>query len=135
MADEFTPEYWLRRAKSNFLLATSYKDNPPEEVFLEDLCFELQQCAEKSIKAVLVYSEIEIPRSHNIGELLNLILDNTSIEIPQEVKKATQLTVYAVKTRYPNWNVISAKEYEKAREVAENTYSWAKEIIEKKGSL
>ena len=40
------PRKWLERARSNLLLA---KTNP-EDVFLEDLCFEAQQTAEKATK-------------------------------------------------------------------------------------
>ncbi|OGI03000.1 MAG: hypothetical protein A2Y25_03645 [Candidatus Melainabacteria bacterium GWF2_37_15] len=133
MVDEFTPEHWLKRAKSNYILGSTYNvDNLPEEIFLEDLCFEFQQCAEKSIKAVLVYNGVEFPWTHNINELLNSVLDNTTIEIPAEVKKATQLTKYAVRSRYPHWNIITKEEFIKAQNIAETVYNWAKQIIEMK---
>jgi len=50
-----TPNHWLRRAKSNLFRA---KQSKPEQVFWEDLCFDAQQAAEKSVKALLVFHKI-----------------------------------------------------------------------------
>ena len=47
-----TPEEWLERAKGNLALA---KQRKPKEAYWDDLCFEAEQAAEKSIKAVLRY--------------------------------------------------------------------------------
>lgn len=45
---------WLKRVKSNLALAKTVIKDEYEvfggEIFLEELCFELQQCAEKSLK-------------------------------------------------------------------------------------
>jgi len=46
-------ETWLRRAESNLHIARMGKG---EGVFLEDLCFEAQQAAEKALKACLYCS-------------------------------------------------------------------------------
>ena len=45
-----TPEDWLKRAKSNLAIARQPKT---AEILWEDYCFELQQAAEKALKAVL----------------------------------------------------------------------------------
>jgi len=45
-------EAWLRRAESNLHIAHLGK---AQGVFLEDLCFEAQQAAEKAMKALLIY--------------------------------------------------------------------------------
>jgi HEPN domain-containing protein len=44
-------EIWLRRAESNLRIARVGRE---EGVFLEDLCFEAQQVAEKALKALLI---------------------------------------------------------------------------------
>ncbi len=44
------PREWISRAKSNLALARTV--NP--DVDLEDLCFDAQQAAEKSVKAVFI---------------------------------------------------------------------------------
>ena len=63
------PREWLNRAKSNLALAKSLVP----EAYLEDLCFEAQQAAEKAIKAVLMRRGIEFPYVHNLALLLSLL--------------------------------------------------------------
>ena len=48
------PREWLNRARSNLALA---KNRIPD-AYLEDLCFEAQQAAEKAIKAILIACRI-----------------------------------------------------------------------------
>ena len=52
------PREWLNRARSNLAMAK----NRVEGAYLEDLCFEAQQAAEKAIKAVMMKRNIEFPR-------------------------------------------------------------------------
>ena len=54
------PREWLNRAKSNLALAK----NPIPGAYLEDLCFEAQQAAEKAIKATLIRLGLEFPYVH-----------------------------------------------------------------------
>jgi HEPN domain-containing protein len=63
-----TAQEWLQRAKGNLALA---KQPKPKEAFWDDLCFDAQQAAEKSIKAVLVHRKIDFPKTHNIRALLD----------------------------------------------------------------
>ena len=44
------PREWLNRARSNLARAR----DRAAEVYLEDLCFDAQQAAEKAIKAVMI---------------------------------------------------------------------------------
>ena len=48
------PREWLNRARSNLAIAKSRVAG----VYLEDLCFEAQQAAEKAIKAVMIVESI-----------------------------------------------------------------------------
>lgn len=50
-----SPQDWLARARSNLIFGQVVK---PEGVLWEELCFQLQQCVEKSIKAVLVQNKV-----------------------------------------------------------------------------
>ena len=61
-------EEWLRRARSNLALARQCRS---EEVYLEDLCFEAQQAAEKALKAVLISRRISFRFVHDLAELLS----------------------------------------------------------------
>jgi HEPN domain-containing protein len=76
-----TAKEWLQRAKGNLARA---KQPKPKEAFWDDLCFDAQQAAEKSIKAVLVHRQIDFPRTHNIRALLELLGPETSA-IPKEI--------------------------------------------------
>ena len=42
-------------------------------VYLEDLCFDAQQAAEKAIKAVMLQRNVEFPYVHDLGRLLSLL--------------------------------------------------------------
>jgi len=57
------PREWLNRAKSNLA-----KANIPSEtsgIYLEDLCFDAQQAAEKALKSVLIHLDVQFPRSRS----------------------------------------------------------------------
>lgn len=88
------PREWLRRARSNLALA---KNRAPE-VYLEDLCFEAQQAAEKALKAVLIGRGIEFPYVHDLARLLSL-LEEGGEAVPAAVRKAAMLTPYALMLR------------------------------------
>ena len=84
------PREWLNRAESNLALAK----NRVEGAYLEDLCFQAQQAAEKSIKAVMIRRNIDFPYVHDLRRLLAL-LQEAGEEIPATVARAENLTRYA----------------------------------------
>ena len=119
------PREWMNRARSNLALA---KNRIPE-AYLEDLCFEAQQAAEKAIKAVLIRRGIEFPYVHDLNRLLAL-LEEAGEKIPETIRKAESLTTYAITTRYPSaGNPISLQEYREALEIAEAVFQWAEERL------
>jgi HEPN domain-containing protein len=65
----------------------------------DTVCFHVQQCVEKYLKALLVLNGIDFGRTHQISTLLALL--------PEQVRPALtaveqdRLTEYAVTTRYP----------------------------------
>ena len=93
------PREWLNRARSNLALA---KNRVPD-VYVEDLCFEAQQAAEKAIKAVMISRGIDFPYVHNPALLL-LLLEESGESFPDAVRRAARLTPHAVDTRYPASN-------------------------------
>lgn len=100
-----------------------------KEIVLEDLCFDLQQCAEKSLKAVLTYNNIDYPYTHKINILIDLMLDN-SLKIPEEIKDSVILTTYAVEARYDDILQLNHDNYNEALEITEKVYFWAiKQVI------
>ena len=115
------PREWLNRARSNLALA---KKCAPD-VYVEDLCFEAQQAAEKSIKAVMISRGIDFPYVHNLALLL-LLLEESGESFPDAVRRAARLTPYAVDTRYPGIErLVSEHEYREAIAIAEAVVRWA----------
>ena len=115
------PREWLNRARSNFALAR----NRIPDAYLEDLCFGAQQAAEKAIKAVMISRNIDFPYVHNLALLLS-ILEEDGENVPNEVRRATRLTPYAVDTRYPGVEQpVSEQDYRDAIEIAEVVIHWA----------
>ena len=119
------PREWLNRARSNLVRAKSKLPG----VYLEDLCFDAQQAAEKAIKAVMIQRNIEFPYVHDLARLLSL-LEEAGENIPEVVRKAEELTRYALVTRYPGIaRPVSEQEYAEAVEIAERVVQWAEEHL------
>ncbi|MEI7474233.1 MAG: HEPN domain-containing protein [bacterium] len=125
---------WIKRAKSNLAIAKNIYEQELEafggEIFFEELCFEIQQSVEKAFKALLLFHNIEFPKTHDIDRLIKILRIN-NIEVPEEMLDAGMLTQYAVRTRYPDdIRKITQEEYIEALNIAEIVYNWAKEQIE-----
>jgi len=117
-------ESWLDRAKSSY----EFSKNAVYGVFYEDLCYQIQQAVEKAFKGLLIYYDIEPEFTHNIGILLNKLEER--IEIPENIKEATDLTKYAVQTRYPGeYDDITKREYERSLKIAKDCLDWAENKI------
>ena len=123
------PREWLNRAKSNLAIA---KNRVPD-AYLEDLCFEAQQAAEKAIKARLMMLNINFPYVHDLARLLSL-LDDVGEYVPDAVRRAADLTPYAVLTRYPSsTRELTFEEYDAAVATAEAVVQWAEERLQSDG--
>ena len=121
------PAEWLRHARSN--LSRCRADRRLPEVLLEDLCFDAQQAAEKAVKAVLVLDGRRFPKTHDVGELLDLVAA-TGVAVPQEVLLAKRLTPYAVAGRYPGVSEDASEEdYREALATAEHAVQWAEALV------
>ncbi len=115
------PREWLNRAKSSLAMAR----NRVPDAYLEDLCFGTQQAAEKAIKAVMISRNIDFPYVHDLALLLS-ILEEDGENVPDEVRRATRLTPYAVDTRYPSVEQpVSEQDYRDAIGIAEAVIQWA----------
>lgn len=116
---------WLNRARSN--LARARAKIP--DAYLEDLCFDAQQAAEKAIKAVLLKKKVTFPYVHDLARLFTL-LEESGEKIPEEVRQAESLTRYAVVTRYPGLTEpVTESHYQEAVANAEAVIHWAEQVI------
>jgi HEPN domain-containing protein len=121
------PVEWLRRAKSSLSLAHQQS----QDIYLEDLCFQAQQAAEKAIKAVYIAKGLVFPYVHDISQLLSA-LEKNGIPVPAAIRATSKLTIYAALTRYPGLGTpLSKEEYDEAMQMAEAVVSWAKTYVDK----
>ncbi len=119
------PREWLNRARSN--LTQSRQEHP--SIYLEDLCFQAQQAAEKALKALLLFHGESFPYTHDIAHLLSLVERNVEV-VPDELQDAAILTRYAVATRYPGViEPVTRDEYVEAIELAELLVNWVGDLI------
>jgi HEPN domain-containing protein len=120
-----SPADWLQHARSDLALA---KSTPADrDILPETLCYHAQQSVEKAIKAVLVFSGITFPKTHNIGALLELAPPRTPLDVALE--EVASLTDYAVTSRYPgDVEDVTTEELSTAIGIAERVLAWASEI-------
>ena len=119
------PREWMGRARGN--LARAKRRAPGD--YLEDLCFDAQQAAEKAIKAVMIERGIEFPYVHDLNRLAS-ILERDGNTIPEGVRRSGVLTKYAMMTRYPGaMEPVSEEEYADAIGIAEAVVRWAEEHL------
>jgi len=98
-----TPEH---REVAKLLLQKAREDLSAAQVLVatEDqadhvIGFHLQQAVEKALKSLLAEYAIEIPRTHDLGYLVEL-LNDLDIEIPEPVASSDWLTPWGVLFRY-----------------------------------
>ena len=84
--------------------------------------FHAQQAVEKALKAVLVSASVEIPLTHDLGYILELLPEALG-EMPASVARADWLTPWAVAARYGGTD--GALNREAAITVAAEAVRWA----------
>jgi HEPN domain-containing protein len=125
------PIEWLNRAKSNLARATA--DINLSNIYLEDLCFDAQQAAEKAIKALLLFRGVVFPFVHDLAELVTVLQLNGE-EVPQSIAEAARLTRFAVETRYPSLSeAVTREDYNRAVAIAAEVIRWVeKHMLDKR---
>ena len=71
-----------------------------EEPIRESVAFHCQQAAEKYLKASLVWRQVEFPKTHSIGQLLDLVSAVTQ-ELAAVLADTVSLTPFGADIRYP----------------------------------
>ena len=89
---------WLAKAEQDITSAEALLSQDPP--LLYPSCFHAQQAAEKYLKALPTWHQIEFPKTHAIEQLLDLVKDAES-ETASSVRGAVALTPYGVDIRYP----------------------------------
>jgi HEPN domain-containing protein len=88
---------WLRYAHEDLVAAETMIEQP--EMVPRHACWLAQQAAEKALKAVLVFLQIDFPRRHDLDALRNLM--PAGWQLKEELPDLADLTEWAVEARYP----------------------------------
>jgi HEPN domain-containing protein len=95
------------------------------------IAYHAQQCAEKYLKAYLVYHMIDFPYTHNIARLLELCPDRRGWD--NALVEAEELTPFAITTRYPGEDEsVTKAEAKKAISIAQRVAKTIRTYLLKK---
>jgi HEPN domain-containing protein len=90
------------------------------------------ECAEKYLKAFLVYPRIDFPYTHNIGRLLELCAEKG--EWAKDLPEADELTPFAITARYPSQDeAVTREESLRAIEIAAKIREIIRKALEREG--
>ena len=98
MNNEQASKEWLDFAVMDYQSAEFLMQMRP--VPLEIVCYHCEQAAEKMLKGFLVYHNVDVPKTHDLGQLCELCgnIDSTFEDI---IGICLDLSPYAVQVRYP----------------------------------
>jgi len=107
---------WIEKAEHD-LLAAEHTIELAEQGLTDIVCFHCQQCAEKYLKALLVFLHTHFPKTHDLRILMELVPARISLGLnPSNV---VPLNRYTIEGRYPgDWEPITAEEAQEAIEMA-----------------
>ncbi len=95
---------WVRKAEDDYGGAQEMAAGKPPRRDL--VCFHCQQAAEKYLKALLQEFGVAVPRTHDLYELLKLLLPHNPT-LATLGRGLRSLTRYAVEYRYPGQHATS----------------------------
>ncbi len=90
---------WVQKAENDLKTAEHTFKLPAKDCPYDTICFHAQQCVEKYLKALLTFLEIDFPKTHDVGELIQLL--PPSHRPPMKIEDQEKLTFYATINRYP----------------------------------
>ena len=89
---------WLAKADEDIRTGEALLAADPP--FSYPVCFHSQQAAEKHLKALLTWHQIELPKTHAIEQLL-VLLRPVLPDVASSLREAVVLTPFGVDIRYP----------------------------------
>jgi HEPN domain-containing protein len=122
---------WLAYADEDLRLAR-YGFSMPERPPYRLIAYHAQQCAEKHLKAYLVFHALDFPFSHNLRRLLELCA--TQADWAEQLRDADELTPYAITARYPGEDEeVSEAEARRAVEIALRVRQTVRQSLHREG--
>jgi HEPN domain-containing protein len=98
---------WVAKAENDLKNAT-HTLKLGEDCPTDTVCFHAQQCVEKYLKAFLVLTLTDFPKTHDIGEIVAMLPAGPPLDLSAEQQR--ELTRYATGARYPFWPDIPLRE-------------------------
>jgi HEPN domain-containing protein len=99
-------ESYLRKAERDLRTAARMSEEGPE--YADVVCFHAEQCAEKSLKSLILALGEDPPRTNDLLVLIRT-LNRSSAQSPRLEDSCVALTDYAVAPRYPGWEDLTGK--------------------------
>jgi HEPN domain-containing protein len=93
---------WIRYSEDDLIVAELIQDH---DQVPRAACFNAQQCAEKSLKASLVFLQIAFPKTHDLNRLRDLLPEGWTVK--EDFPDLAELSTWAVEPRYPG-DIIEA---------------------------
>ena len=110
---------WLSYADDDLRLAKNTLETMKDGCPYRLVAYHAQQCAEKCLKAYLVFHNIDFPYSHDISRLLELCAEKASWT--GKVQDAEELSMYAISARYPeDGEEVTEEDARRAMAIAED---------------
>jgi HEPN domain-containing protein len=93
-------ESYIRKAERDYVAAVRMAGEGPE--FADIVCFHAEQCAEKSLKGLILALGQVPSRTHDLTVLHKALAEIDESSVPLQ-EFCLALTDYAVAPRYPGW--------------------------------
>lgn len=91
---------WIEKAEGDYRVAV--RESKAKDPVYDVICYHCQQCIEKYLKAILVESNIEFEKIHDLEALMYFCKDHLpALESHRE--DLIWLTQFAVRVRYPGF--------------------------------
>ncbi len=119
---------WLRYAREDLALAqtTLASRGAPRHV-----AYHSQQAAEKAIKALLVWAQIEFPFVHDLNRLRDMTPADSGLH--SEFPQLGTLTRWAIRARYPLLDEPTEEEAVDAARLAQGVVQAVEKDLERRG--
>ncbi len=94
------PHDWFTKAERDLSLVNLAVSN--SAAFPDLICYHCQQASEKYLKALIVYHGIPLKKTHDLEDLLDMLLVAEPGIDASYYNEAVKITSYAIGIRYPD---------------------------------
>jgi len=125
MTDISELKSWIAHAEDDYSAAKILIRG--KKPLLYSACFHAQQCAEKYMKALLIYKDQDFPKVHDLSTL-DEMCNSAGIFIGIDENRLEFLSGYAVGSRYPG-DEPTLEETKEAIEIAKTVRRFARSFL------